>query len=98
MTRQADQEHEDRQVKRDNELVQALEFELVRSLSRSDITLLGFSAKFDQYQCLITLRALVDDILQVSFVSSETIPQAIRKCVVQAKYDTLKWKLDEWAK
>ena len=95
MTRQSDLKNEDRQAKRDRALVRALDFELVRSLSRSDITLLGFSAKFDQYQCLITLRALVDDLLQVSFVSSETIPSAIRKCVTKANNDTLKWKRDQ---
>lgn len=97
MTRQLDADQEDRQKKRDDALVRALEFGMVRTLSRADCTLLGFSAKFDQYQCLITLRAVVDTLCQVSFVSADTLPSAILKCVTMAENDTLKWKVDKWA-
>lgn len=98
MTRQPDLLLESRQQEKDMLLVRACEFELIGSLSAAGADLSGFSAKIDQFQCLITLRAFVDDCNQVSFVSSDTLPDALRKCVRMAHMDQLKWTVDKWAK
>lgn len=98
MTRLLDVKLEERQAIKDSQLVRACEFELVGSLSAAGCTLTGFSVKLDQFQCLITLRALVDDLQQVAFVSADTLPDCLRKCPQMAQTDRLKWSPDKWAK
>lgn len=96
MTRQADLVQEDRTVRRNQAVIRALEFELVGSLEACGCTLLGFSVKIEDWECLITLRAVVGEERMVAFVGSDSLSNCLVKCVMSAQRDKLVWKEDKY--
>lgn len=97
MTRQLEQIQEQRQAKSDRQLVAAVEFDLVGSVAHTGGVLQGFSVKLEDEDCLLILRATVAGRSQVSFVGSDSLANAFRKAVREAKRDRLKWKEDKYA-
>lgn len=94
MSRQLEVARELRESKRRDALVRALEFELEGTLKSQGIQLTGFAARFDAWECLITLKAEVGGGRQVSFCGASTFIEAILKATDAAKYDRLRWKED----
>lgn len=94
MSRQLEQKREIAETKRRDALVKALEFGLAGALEAQGIQLLGFSAKFDAWECLITLKGEIAGVRSVAFVGSDNIISGILKAVQAAQYDRLKWKED----
>lgn len=98
MSRQLDIIREQRDTKRRDSLVKALEFDLAGSLEMQGIQLIGFAVKWDAYECLLTLKAEIGGDRQVAFVGSDSVMNAILKSVSQAKADRLRWRDDVYAK
>lgn len=89
---------QERELRRAVALSKALDFELAGSLEAAGTMLLGFSAKWDGWDCLITLRAVQGADRVVAFVGSDSLPNCLLKCVRDAQNDCLRWKKDGYAK
>lgn len=98
MSRQLDIIREQKETKRRDALVKALEFDLAGSLEIQGIQLLGFAVKWDVFECLLTLKAEIGGDRMVCFVGSDSVMNAILKSVSQAKSDRLRWREDIYAK
>lgn len=97
MTRQLDLEQEERQARRSQAIIRAIEFELEGTLASKGAHLHGFSMKIDEYECLLTLRAVIDDVACISWVGADTVGGALIKAVGLGRNDRLKWKEDSFA-
>ncbi len=91
MTRQLDIEREKKESARRDALVRALEYSLPGSLEAQGITLLGFTMKYDAWDCLLTLRADIGGVRHVAFVGSDSITNCFLKADSGARSDTLRW-------
>lgn len=97
MSRQLELVQEERETKRRDALVKALEYELAGALETQGTTLLGFAVKYDAYECLLTLKAVAGGEKQVSFVGAGSPIDCILKAVQAAKADRLRWREDHYA-
>jgi len=98
MSRQLDIQAETREQRKRDALVAALTFGLPGSLEHQGITLLGFTIKYDAWDCLMTIRADIGGTRSVCFVGSDTIINCILKADSGAKNNTLRWREDRYHK
>lgn len=98
MTRRLDLEKEKRDTFRRTALVKALEFGIVGALENQGIELLGFAFKFDAFNCLMTIKAVIGGDSQVCFIGSDTMMNCILKAQVEASNNTLRWRADKYKK
>lgn len=96
MSRQLDQLKEERETRRRDALVKALEFELPGTLELNGITLVGFAIKYDAFECLMTVKADIGGERSVSFVGASSPINCILKAVQMAKSDRLRWRKDRY--
>lgn len=96
MSRQLEVQSEVRETARRDELVKALDFGIVGALESQGIEMLGFSFKYDAFNCLMTIRAEIQGKKQVCFVGSDSVINAILKCHSDAHNGRLKWKADRY--
>lgn len=94
MSRQLEQAQEERQTKRRDALVRALEYELAGALEMQGTTLIGFAVKYDAYDCLMVIKADAGGERQVAFVGGSSVTDCVLKSVQAAKADRLRWKAD----
>lgn len=94
MTRQLEIVQEQRETKRRDALVHALEYGLAGSLETKGITLLGLALKWDAYECLMTIKADVGGVRSVAFVGAGSAIDSILKGVNAAQNDRLRWRED----
>ena len=98
MSRQLDEKREVQQQKFDTMLVAAIEFELVGSIAHAGGELTGFSVRFSEVDCLLTLRAVLPAGAQVAFVGAPTLADCFRRAVNEAYRDNLRWREDNYAR
>lgn len=98
MTRHLDAEVEERQSRQDAALLKAVHFGLQGAVAHNGYELLGFSVRIDEYECLVTLRAMLEGERVVAFVGAETLAAAFVKVVRDGKRDKLTWRADKWAR
>lgn len=96
MSRQLEMLAEERTTKRHKALVKAVEFEMVGSLAAAGATMTGFSVRLDEYECLLTVRAVIDEKASVAFIGAEDLVGAILKLVKAAQRDKLVWREDKY--
>lgn len=96
MSRQLELKREQRTTAKHNALVKALEFGLVGALESQGIELLGLAIKYDPFNCLLTLKAIIDDDQVVAFVGSDTIVNCILKADSEARRNSLAWRPDKY--
>lgn len=96
MTRQLEQKQEQRDTARRDALVRTLEFGLVGALEGQGMTFLGFNMKYQDFSCLLTLKAIVEDTHSVSFVGSDTMVNCLLKAELEARHHRLRWKADKY--
>lgn len=84
-------------VKRHKALIKALEFDLSGSIAHHGGVLTGFSVKLEEWECLITLRAVVENVPSIAFVGSDDIINCILKAVREARRGKLQWREDRYA-
>lgn len=94
MSRQVEQVQEERETKRRDALVKALEYSLPGHLETQGITLLGFAVKYDAYECLMTIKADVGGTRKVAFVGAGSVVDCILKAEQAAAANRLRWKVD----
>jgi predicted membrane protein len=98
MSRQLDLVREEKETKRREALVKALEFELPGLLEIQGITMVGFAVKYDAYECLMTLKADVGGVRQVCFIGASSVIGCILNAVQAARNDRLRWRVDKYHK
>lgn len=98
MTRQTDLQKEVRETARRDLLVKLLEFRLVGALESQGITMLGFSIRYEDFDCLMTIRAEINGERVVAFVGSDTIMNCVLKAGSEANRTALKWRADKYHK
>ena len=96
VSRQLEQALEARTSRRHQAVVRAVEFELVGALSSQGAELYGFSVKIEDFECLMTLRAVIDGVHSISFVGAEDLVGVMLKAVHLAKSDRLRWRADKY--
>lgn len=96
MSRQLDQKIEERETARRGALVKALDFGIVGALESQGIELLGFAFKYDDFNCLMTIKAVIGAKKSVAFIGSDTVINCILKCQSAARNDALKWRADQY--
>ena len=96
MSRQLDQKRELRETTRRDALIRALEFGLVGALASFGIEMLGFSIKYESFDCLLTLKAEIKGVRSVAFVSSDTIMNVLLKTDSMAANHSLRWRPDRY--
>lgn len=96
MSRQLDQQVEDRTIRRHKALIRALEYGLVGALESQGATLCGIGMKFDEFDCLMTLKARMGDVRKVAFVGSDTIISCFLKAEGDARNGRLRWREDKY--
>lgn len=96
MSRQLDQVQEERTARAHKALIRAIEFELQSSVALTGGVLTGFAVKIDDWQTLVTLKAVVDDVPSVAFVGADSLMGCILKAVREAKGGKLSWRADKW--
>lgn len=96
MSRQGDAKAEQRESAKQHTLVKALSFGIVDELEFSGIELLGFSFKYDAFNCLMTVKADIAGERQVAFVGSDTLINCILKTYSEARNGGLRWRADQY--
>lgn len=98
MSRQLEQSGEDKQSRQDKALVRAVQFELRSTIEHLGFSLTGFSVRMDDWETLVTIRAVNQGQGMVSFVGSESLAGALIKAVREGKRDKLVWREDKWSR
>ena len=98
MSRQLEQKIELRRKRLDKQTLSAVNGGLEDAIGRAGGVLVGLSVKLDEYECLVTLRAVFPAGSQVAFVGGEDLGSALRKAVREGKADALGWREDKWGK
>lgn len=96
MSRQADLKAEERELRRQDALVKAIEYSLAGALEFHGMELLGFAIKYEPYHCTLTLKAIRKGYWQVSFISSDTMANCILAADSAARRGTLTWGVDKY--
>lgn len=93
-----DKKVQERTARRDAAVIRALDFELVGALEGQGTTLCGLALRFDDFDCLMTLKARMGSSQKVCFVGSDSIINCILKATREAHDDLLRWQKDKYAK
>lgn len=96
MSRQTDIKAEERETARRSALVKALDFGIVGGLESQGIELLGFAIKYDAFNCLLTIKAVVGGTRSVAFVGSDSIINCFLKAASDARNNALNWRADKY--
>lgn len=96
MSRQLEQQIEERTAKRHANIVRAVEYALQGGVERSGGEYLGFSYKHSPGEGLLVIRAVFPAGLQVAFVGSEDLGGCLVKAVNLANRDGLRWRADKY--
>ena len=96
MSRQLELDKEVRVAKKNQAIVNALEYGLPGALETQGIQLLGIAIKYDAYNCLMTIKADVGNTRSVCFVGSDSIANCFLKAVSDARNDALHWRPDKY--
>lgn len=96
MTRHLDAEHEERESARRDQLIKAVEYGLVTALVNQGAELRGFSIRYEDYDCLLTVRADLNGIRHVAFINSDTIMNCIIRASSAAAGNRLSWQRDKY--
>ena len=98
MSRQLEQVREQKQQRRDNAVLLALDGGLVESVGRAGGDLQGLAISLRGGDCLITVKATLAGKEQIAFVGAEDLIGCILKVVREARGDRLRWREDRYAK
>jgi len=98
MANQLEVKLEERRQQVNNEVLAAIEFELVGAVAHAGGVLSGFSVKFGDSDVLMTLRAHLGGSNKVAFVGCPDLASCLRKAVGEAYSDGLAWREDKYAR
>ncbi len=98
MSRQLDIKREQRETDRRDQLVKVLEFALVGALQAQDVELIGFSVKYDAFNCLMTIRADCAGTRKIAHIGSDSIMNCFLQAHSVAQHGRLTWIVDKYHK
>lgn len=98
MANRLEEKLQERKEQVNNEVLAAVEFELLGSVAHSGGLLTGFSVRYGRSDLLLTLRAVVAGKPQIAFVGCPDLSTAFRKAVTEAYNDGLQWREDKYAR
>lgn len=96
MTRQLDLKEEQRETARRIELIKALEYGIVGALAFQHMELAGLAIRYDDIECTLTIKAVVEGRWMVAFVSSDTMMGCLLRVAKLAKNNRLRWLPDKY--
>lgn len=96
LSRQLEQQTEERDTKRRDALYKTLEFDLAGVIAFGGGELTGFAMNYEEFSCLVVLKADFEGKNMVSFIYSDTMTNCLLRAVSLGKNNRLKWKLDVW--
>jgi len=96
MSRQLEQQAEERSARRHQAILRAVEYEIERALHKDGYELTGLSFKIGPADCLAVVKATNGKGPQVCFVGSEDLGSALAKVVSESYRGRLRWKPDEF--
>ena len=96
MSRQLELKREVKEEARRDALNQALEFGLAGALENQGMKLLGFAIKYEEYDCLMTLKGSANEKRFVCFISADSMITCILTAVARALRTELRWKPDQY--
>ena len=96
MSRQLEQEAEERESARKLALIKAVEFGLVRALQNQGAELKGFAIRYGEFSSLMTLRAEFNGVRFVSYGGPDSIKNCLIKADADAAINLLKWQRDKY--
>lgn len=96
MSRQLDVKAEERETAKRNELVKALEYGLAGAVEFQGGTLRGLAIRYDDFSCLLTIKADFDGKWMVAHMSSDTMPNSILATFAAARRNKLSWSRDKY--
>ena len=96
MSRQLEQEGEERERARQQRLIRAIEYGLVTTLHNQAADLQGFSIRYEEFNCLLTLRADINGRRHVAFIAADTMMNCIIRADREAANNRLKWQQDKY--
>jgi hypothetical protein len=97
MTSPEENAYAQRQQKRALFLYRVLSGDLEATLHKFGAVLLGFSVKCGDEDYLLTMRADFEGEKMVAWVGATSLANMFRKAYREARSNTLRWKVDEWA-
>lgn len=98
MSRMLDIKLEEKQKRVNDEILAAVEFELIGSVAVLGGALGGFSIKISEVDCLMTLRAKFEGEPMVCFVGAPDVGSCFRRAVVDGHANRLNWREDRYAR
>jgi len=96
MSRQLDVIAEERETKRRDQLIKAIDYSLAGALEFHGMELLGFAMKYDEYQCTLTLKVIRKRHWCVAFITSDTMMNCILAADAAARRGSLSWDIDKY--
>lgn len=69
---------------------------LIGAVKHAGGELIGLSVKLNQYDCLLTLRAVLPAGRMVAFIGADTLATALLKAAREARSDDLNWREDRF--
>lgn len=96
MSRQLEQEVENRSHKRHLAIVSAVEYGLTKGVERAGGQLTGLAVKYNGSDCLVVVKAILAGRSQVAFVGGEDLGTCLVKAAREAGTDKLKWRDDKY--
>ena len=96
MSRQMDLKAEVRETKKRDALVRGLEISLNASLQFQGAELRGFSIRYGDFDCLLTVKANFEGRWHVANVSSDTMMNVMLKLFADAEKGRLTWRPDKF--
>ncbi len=97
MSRQLEQATEERETKRREALVKALEFELAGAIEFMGGEFSGFAMKYDEFSVLMTYKAVFEGTRRVAFVGGDSMITCLCKAANMAKNNKLRWRTDRYS-
>lgn len=96
MSRQLDLVREERETRRRDAVIAALEFGIQGALENQGIRPRGFSIAWNEYDCLLVLKGEWGGKWQVAFVGGGSAIECVLNCLTAAQHDRLRWKEDRY--
>ena len=96
MSRQLEAVAEERNQRRQKNIIEAVEYSLEEAITHAGGVLLGFAFKDRGSDCLLVIKADVSGRSMVAFVGGENLGSLLIKAVRLGGADRLVWKADEY--
>lgn len=96
MSRQLEAASEERERRRVEALIKALEFGINNAISNQGAALKGIAIRYSEFDCLLTIKADFNGTRHIAFIGSDSMMNCLIKCDRAAVENNLRWKKDKY--